>query len=169
MNTLIVYASKSGTTEEAARVAEERLRGPCRLLDLRDKKAEIPVLGQYDAVIVGSPLYMGRPMKEVARFCREHETELTRGKPVLALFTCGMGDAAEGESCFRRCLPEAVTRAALIYRHLGGEVHEDRLNAFGRMAMREYQKQHGPGRGLELEKIGEICEAVDMGREENTK
>ena len=28
----------------------------------------------------------------------------------------------------------------IVYRHLGGEVHGDRLNAFGRMAMREYQK-----------------------------
>lgn len=145
---LIVYASKTGTTKDAAAglagmLGMEVDRYDCRSRamsgrGLNGRKAEPPI-SQYDVVVLGTAMYMGAPMGAMKRFMTTRQKELCR-KP-LAYFTCGIGDEQGDGQYLRNHMPELLKKEPLLYRHLGGELRMDRMSAFARMAMKEYEKK----------------------------
>lgn len=58
-------------------------------------------------------------------------------------------------------MPDKITNNVLLYRHLGGEIREERMNAFARFAMQEYVKQHGPEKGINHVGIKEFSEEIE--------
>jgi menaquinone-dependent protoporphyrinogen oxidase len=85
-NILIAYATRTGSTEEVARMLAAILRNhglPADLLPV----AEIHTLDPYTAVVICAPLYMGRLLKPMRRFLSEHRAVLAQ-VPV-ALFVLG--------------------------------------------------------------------------------
>lgn len=166
---LIAYASKTGVTQDAACAIAAQLGTATALYDCRSRiltdsdEAETkrtPVLSEYNAVILGTAMYMGAPLKELRQFCFTHLKELLF-LPV-AIFTCGVETAETDGQYLRSHLPEALMRHALLYRHLGGEVRLERMNAFERMAMREFEKKRGKAPGIDVNAIRELCSAVMM-------
>lgn len=164
---LIVYASKTGVTQDAARAIAAQLSIETALFDCRgnfldgpDGTAEkgIPPLSEYGGVVLGTAMYVGAPLKEFKRFCAVYENELL--SLPLVLFTCGVETAETDERYLQKSLPSSLTRHALIYRHLGGEVRPERLSAFERMAMKQFEKQHGKAHGIDEAAVRELCRAV---------
>lgn len=86
MNVIVVYASKYGSTKEIAEFIAEKLREHGMQTEARSVDAA-PDPGDYDAVVVGSAVYMGHWMKEAAEFVRRDRTVLA-GRPVW-LFSSG--------------------------------------------------------------------------------
>ncbi|MFA5307945.1 MAG: flavodoxin domain-containing protein [Dehalococcoidales bacterium] len=92
---LIAYASKYGSTKEIAEKIGE-------ILKLDGLPADIlPVKGiknpaDYQAIIIGSAMYMGMWRKEATNFVKKYETALA-GKPVWVFSSgpSGKGDPAE--------------------------------------------------------------------------
>lgn len=66
MKTLIAYATKYGTTEKCANILAQKLSSEAELVNL--KKARTIDLNQYDSVIIGGSVMMGRIRKEVKEF-----------------------------------------------------------------------------------------------------
>lgn len=58
MSTLIVYTSKYGSTEKCAKQLAEQLTDSFELVD------SVPDLSLFDSIIIGSPIYMGKSLKE---------------------------------------------------------------------------------------------------------
>ncbi|WP_394771265.1 flavodoxin domain-containing protein [Lacisediminihabitans sp.] len=86
MSVLVAYASKYGSTEEIA----ERIAG--RLRDLGQNALAVPAEAAgdpagYDAIIVGSAVYLGSWRKEATEFVR-HNRETLSARPVW-LFSSG--------------------------------------------------------------------------------
>jgi menaquinone-dependent protoporphyrinogen IX oxidase len=83
--TLVVYASKHGSTEEVARWIGSYLRDIGHDVDVRDA-ALVPDVEPYDVVIAGGSLYMGRWHADARAFLRRHRAALEeRGLAVFAL------------------------------------------------------------------------------------
>lgn len=70
MNTLIVYSSKYGCTEQCAKILSEELKGEADLINLKNVK-DINI-SKYDTVIIGGSIYIGKIQKEVAGFCAKN-------------------------------------------------------------------------------------------------
>ena len=101
MRTLIVYASKHGSTREIA----ERIGATLR--SAGDKTQVAPVSAapdplEFDTVIVGSAVYMGHWMKEAVEFVRLNRAKLAE-RPVWLFSSGPVGP---------KSLPEAVDIAA---------------------------------------------------------
>lgn len=153
LKALIVYASKTGATEDVTRTMAKRIGINCALYDCR-RKVFIPVrpwmnesaadldLQAYDLVVLGTPMYMGKPMKEIARFCAEQEKVLSTKK--LAFFTLGIGTAQADKDSLWKSLPTRLLATEPAHYHMGGEIREKRLNPLERLAMREYLKTATP-------------------------
>ena len=67
---LVTYASKHGSTEEIARAIAHELRE--RNLDVDCVDVGDASLGVFDAVILGSAVYMGRWRSEARHFLKKH-------------------------------------------------------------------------------------------------
>lgn len=143
---LIVYASKTGTTQDVATAMAEKtgtVLYDCRTEILVEpdgnRSKQQPRLADYGVVVIGTAMYMGAPMKEAKRFLKEHKAALVQKRPIM--FTCGVGTEEEDSAYLRKHLPEGVQPR--LYRHMGGEIRPERMSGFARMAMKEYEKQHG--------------------------
>lgn len=167
-NTLIVFASKYGTTQKIAQKIAAGLKATAVCYDCKtqtiisadsQQKVKQVNLADYGTIILGTAMYIGMPLSAFKKFCATHEKELL-SHPV-GLFTCGVGTSQEDEGYLRKALPAALNSHATSYAHLGGDVVPERMNAFERMAMKEYVKQHGPAAGINEQAIAEFCDALN--------
>lgn len=167
---LLVYASKTGTTQDVALEVAKHLPVPCDVYNCREelltgeKQAKVRVKPSglnwdtYEVIIIGTAMYMRSPMKEIILFCKKNLERLIQKN--LALFSCGIETETEDKDYLWEKLPEEVTRKVLIYRHLGGEIRENQMNAFLRLAMREYVKKNGESIGINYAGIKKFTEVI---------
>lgn len=84
---LVAYASKHHATAEIANAIAEVLLRPGKLqVDVRPVET-IVTIEPYDAVVLGSSVYMGQWQPEAASFLKEQETELAKRR--VWLFSSG--------------------------------------------------------------------------------
>ena len=83
---LVTYSSKHGATAGIAEKIGEVLREEGLAVDIEPVNG-VSDLAPYDAVVLGSAVYVGRWRKEAAKFLRDREEELS-GRPVW-LFSSG--------------------------------------------------------------------------------
>lgn len=93
---LVTYATRYGSTEEVAHTIAESLREYefdvyCQPLN------KVKSIEEYDAVVLGAPIYIGKWHKAAHRFLTTHRDELVN-RP-LAIFS--LGPLSEGEEALR--------------------------------------------------------------------
>lgn len=86
MNILVATASKHGSTAGIAEAIAAELRMMGNTVDVQDIRHCLGV-GQYDAVILGSAVYMGNWLPEAHQFVASHRSDLAE-RPVW-LFSSG--------------------------------------------------------------------------------
>ena len=64
MKTLIIYASKTGTTEKCAKEINRQLKDS-KVINILNQKEDI---NRYDLIVVGTPVRMGMINKEIKKF-----------------------------------------------------------------------------------------------------
>lgn len=89
---LVVYGSKRGGTAEIADAIVEVLLNEGIDADLA-AASEIDDIAEYDAVIVGGALYMGRWYRDARKFVERHVAEL-RARPVWMFSSGPLDDSA---------------------------------------------------------------------------
>jgi menaquinone-dependent protoporphyrinogen oxidase len=75
MKTLVAVASRHGSTHEIARAIADELRTRGLDVELRDA-GEVDSLDGYDAVVLGSAVYMGDWLAEARRLVERHRERL---------------------------------------------------------------------------------------------
>jgi len=93
MTVVVVYASRYGSTQGIAEFIAGRLREHGLDAEARSVEAN-PDPGAFDAVVLGSAVYLGRWMKEAAEFGERHRAALA-SRPVW-LFSSGPLTLKEG-------------------------------------------------------------------------
>ena len=167
---LIVYASKTGTTKDVAAKLADRtgaaLYDCCANMLVEGQDGQVkqqPRLADYGVVLIGTAMYMGSPMKAAKRFIKAHSEEFAQKPPIL--FTCGVGTEEEDGEYLRKHLPEGMQPR--FYRHAGGEIRPEQMSSFGRMAMKEYEKQHGIIPSINWEAVDALSRAIEESVEED--
>lgn len=129
---LVTYATRYGSTEEVARVVAGILRKNGLNVDVQPVK-KVRDLQQYDAVVLGAPLYIGHLHKDAQHFLEQY-TQLFEGKKLrLVVFT--LGPLHEDEEEFQGAqeqLEEELARypqlAPIAVATFGGKYDPSRLN-----------------------------------------
>ncbi|MDW7675782.1 MAG: flavodoxin domain-containing protein [Bacillota bacterium] len=117
MTTLIAYASKYGSTEKCAKTIAIKISGA---VDLCNLKSETPKdLSQYDKVIIGSSIYVGKAQKEVTQFCLDN-VDLLRQKK-LGLYICCMFTEERALLQLNNAFPKELLDIAATKEIFGGE------------------------------------------------
>jgi len=83
---LIAFATRAGSTAEVAEAIGKALSDSGAAVDVCPVK-DIHNLSPYRAIVVGSPIRMGRWLPEALTFLKTHQAELSR-MPVACFVTC---------------------------------------------------------------------------------
>jgi menaquinone-dependent protoporphyrinogen oxidase len=149
---LVAYATKHGATEEIAEKIGEVLRQeglPADVLSV-DKVGD---LGAYQAVVLGSAVYVGQWRKEAAKFLETNETALA-GKPVWIFSSgpTGEGDPVELMQGWRfpdKLQPIADNIGTRDITAFHGALDADKLNFIEKFAIKQVKAPLGDFRDWE--------------------
>lgn len=137
MNTLIVFSSKYGCTEKCANLLSKELKDKVDVVNLKTKN-DISI-SQYDKVIIGGSIYIGRIQKEVTTFCSKNLEKLKERK--IGLFICaGMKEEDQINKKISEVFPSELIDIAVVKKHLGGEYIFDKMNFFERFIVKKIAK-----------------------------
>ena len=133
MKTLILYASKTGTTQDCARSLAQEIPDST-LVDLCAQK---PDPSGYDQVIVGGSIRMGTLHVDARQYLEGAQSALMKKR--LGVFICAAYEE-KAEQLFAANVPQALRAHAVECACFGGAIRMDRRRGFekliARMAMR---------------------------------
>ncbi len=131
--TLIVYASRYGTTDKAVAILKEELSEAvvCNI-----SKEDWPGLDEFSLIIIGGSIRAGKIQKEIKKFCHKNLSILI--KKDLALFIICMYDGEKAEKQFNQAFPEKLRQAARVKKILGGELLLEKLNPLEKFILKKF-------------------------------
>ena len=84
MKTLIIFATKYGSAEKCANILQEKLNGDVEVLNIKTDK--IPDISNFENIVIGGSIYIGKIQREIRDFCKQHLEALLTKK--TGLFIC---------------------------------------------------------------------------------
>lgn len=148
---LVAYATKYGSTAELARFVATTLRGEGLAAEALSV-SEVTEVDRYDAVLIGSALYMGRWRRDAGRFARHHQKAL-RERAVWG-FSSGPLDPSASDSDIppvpsaRRAMDRVRARGHVTF---GGKLETGAEGRVARMILDE-------GRGGDFRDFDAVAE-----------
>ena len=133
MKTLIAYATKHGAAEGIGKRLSEKLNSEVDLINL--KEIRNIGLAEYDKVIIGSSVYMGKIRKEASRFCNENSSKLKEKK--TGIYICCMREGKEAEQELKDNFPDGLIDSAVALSVFGGEFNFDKMNFMEKMIVKK--------------------------------
>lgn len=125
MKTLILYSTKTGTTAKCADLLSRELRDDVTVCDI---SGEIPTISDFDLVIFGTYIRMGRIDKKMYSFligalasCKKY-----------ALYICA-GYDEKTDDYFKKCFPRGAAEGAVLRASFGGELKLDRQKGIDKL------------------------------------
>lgn len=147
MRTLIAYASKHGFTKMCAEALAKKLGGEADLCDLGKRR---PDISEYDRIIIGGPVYMGRIHKPVRHFCEKNLAALENKE--IGLFICGANEG-ETEKQFASSYPARLLDRAAAKEFFGGELDPDKHTLILRAIVKSIIEKKPVKTGMRTESI----------------
>jgi|SRR5215208_6203273 len=133
---LVAVASKHGATAEIADAIAEQLRRDGLDADLADA-GDVKSLAGYDAVVLGSAVYVKRWRREARSFLRKHHDELAE-RPFWVFSSGYLGDHRDPDWEEPHKIVDAVEKlGARDHVTFGGRVPEDPGNFVERAMKRD--------------------------------
>lgn len=134
MKSIIIYATKYGSAAEAAKRIQAELGGEAALCNVMKEK--VPPLTDYDTVILGGSVYVGRVQKQISEYGKDHLKELL-GKKV-GLFLCA-GEPGEGARLkeLQSAFSEPLFRHAAVKEVLGYAYSFENMKFLDKLIMKK--------------------------------
>ena len=124
MATIIVYKSQHGCTEMCANKLAENLKDDATLVNL--KKMPNAAVDEYDTVLIGGSIHVGRIQKAVKSFCQKNLDTLLSKR--IGLFICCMEEGEKAREEFDNAFPGQLREHAKAAGIFGGAFNFDRMN-----------------------------------------
>ena len=155
MSILIAYAGSHGCTEKCAQKVKARLSSDTYLLNLKQEKPGD--LRQYDPIIIGGSIHIGKMQTAVKNFCTGHLSELLQKK--IGLFVCCMEQGEKARLQVENAFPKALRGHAVVVEIFGGAFDFERMNFLQRAIIRKVANVDHSISRIKDEKISEFITA----------
>ncbi|MCL1630358.1 flavodoxin domain-containing protein [Sporolactobacillus sp. CPB3-1] len=134
MKTLILYATKYGSTERMAHRLAEHFNGETELVNIQT--SAIPRLDSFETVVLGGPIYMGKIQKPLTNFVTAHLAALESKR--LGLFICAAHpDEKERFNELEKAFPAALSQKAVVKDVLGYAIQFEKMHFFDKLIMKK--------------------------------
>lgn len=161
MKTAIIYCTKHGTTEKAARLIAEKLSGSDVSLINLDQEDE-PDLSVFDRIIIGGSIHIGTIQKDIRNLCIKHLDELLQKD--LGLFICCMLKEKQLEQ-FNVAFPLTLRNHCKAKGMFGGELLLEKMNLLDKLLVRAVTKQKESVSSIDYPAINRFVSEFEAGCE----
>lgn len=127
-NTIIVYASRRGTTVKYAKSLLKLLDGNVDLCSLNERSDSMPDMSYYDTIVIGGSIQYGKNSKLVLSFVRNN-IELLRSRR-LGLFVTSFYDGERALEQLNKAYPKELIDRAIVADYFDGELLFPKMNIF---------------------------------------
>lgn len=136
MNTLVVYYTMGGTTKETVELMIEKSgKNKFNVFNIKEN-TNINISG-YDRIYIGSGVYGGNMLMEIAKFVKDNVAELKRMDIIIFIHALGSEDKYQ-EIAAKVMAPLGAKKYDLFY--LGGKSDLTKQNFFIRALMKKLAK-----------------------------
>lgn len=157
METLIVYASKTGTTERCVGILGQNLKN-VTIINLATMQNED--IDKYDLIIIGSPIRMGMIDKRVKKFILTNLNVL-KNKKVCYFICCGFKE--NYKKYYEQNFPKELLNNAVIYDTFGGEMILEKQKGFDKFIVKMASKNINKDNEIKIinENINKFIEKIN--------
>jgi menaquinone-dependent protoporphyrinogen oxidase len=132
MKTLILYGTTYGCTEKCAFKLAKYMTDDVSVLNLEDNK-EIDIT-DYEIVIIGGSIRLGRMNRSVSNFCRKYLNVLLQKD--IGLFICCMNEIEQAKEYLEAGFPRELQNRANAKGYFGGELNLEEMTPFERSLLK---------------------------------
>lgn len=133
MKTLIIYASKTGTTEKCAKELNNKLKDS-EMVNILNYNKDI---NKYDLIIIGTPIRIGMIDKRIKKFLNSN-IEILKSKKVAYFICCGFNENLT--NYYEKNIPNVLLDNAIIYDTFGGEMDIQKQKGFDKFITKMVSK-----------------------------
>lgn len=157
--TLIVYASRHGTTVEYAKKLFELLDGNVDLCFLNERESSMPDLSVYDTFVIGGSIHYGKNNKLIIDFTKDN-LKLLKAKR-LGLFVTSYFDGDKALEQLNNAYPEELLKNALVSDFFDGELLYPKMNFWERLIAKAVLKAEETTPIISKSKITQFAERLN--------
>lgn len=143
MKTLIIYASKTGTTEKCAKRINTLLKDS-KMVNILNQNED---MNKYDLIIIGTPIRMGKIDKKIKKFLISN-IETLKSKKVAYFICCGFNE--NYKSYYEKNIPKYLLDCAIIYDTFGGEMDIQKQKGFDKFIAKMVSKNTDKNREIKI-------------------
>lgn len=129
MNILIIYSTKYGYTKKCVDYMKANLEGNVDVCNVKDNK--VKDLSNYDWIIIGGSIYIGRTKSALRKFCIKY-LDILKTKKIGLFITCLL----ENEEALNQIInsfPKELYDHAIAIDYFGGEIIYKKLRLFDKL------------------------------------
>ena len=157
MKSLIVYATKHGCTERCANKLKKGIKGEVEILNLK-KSLKINI-DDYDLIVIGGSIHVGKVQKKVKQFCLNNLNLLKEKK--IGLFICCMEDGEKASNQFNEAFPEELIKHSYANGIFGGEFNLEKMNSIEKFIVKKIAKVDKSVSKIKEENINEFISELN--------
>ena len=131
MKIAIIYATVGGTTRECASLLAKELKN--YKVELFEIGKNEPSLSDFDVIVLGFPIMMGKAAKSAKNYIKKHKDELKEGKTAYYI-CCGFVDCFDEYA--EKCIPDDMRASAIDVTCLGGSLDPSRFKGINRFIVK---------------------------------
>lgn len=156
MKTLIIYASKTGTTEECAKEINRQLKDS-KMVNILKQNEDI---NKYDLIVVGTPIRMGMIDKKIKNFLSRN-IEILKSKKVAYFICCGFNE--NWKNYYEQNIPKDLLDSAIIYDTFGGVMDIQKQKGFDKFITKIVSKNIDKNKEIKIlyENIDRFIKALN--------
>lgn len=157
MKTLIVFSTKYGATEKCAELVKKGLNHEVNLANLRNSKSVN--LKEYDNVIIGGSVYVGKIQKEIAKFVDDNKKDLQTKQ--IGLFVCCKFNGDKAMEQIKNSLPDWVVNKAFAKEYLGHELSLEKMSFMDKLITKSVVRVKESYSDLKTENINRLINTIN--------
>ena len=132
MKTLILYGTTHGSTEKCAFKLANCLADDVAVVNLEGSKG-IDITN-YDTVIIGGSIRLGRMNRSVSTFCKKYLSILRQVR--IGLFICCMNEMDQAKEYLDAGFPKELQKQAIAKGYFGGELNLEGMTSLERSLLK---------------------------------
>lgn len=158
MKSLIIYATKYGCVEKAAKMLQSKMPGEVQLVNVGKEK--VPSLQNYDTIILGGSIYIGKIQKKLTNYINNNLSTLLQKR--IGLFICAGEPEPVRSKELATAFPPELFNQALAKEVFGYEFDMEKINFLDKFIMRKVKGVTQSHFALSAENIDNFARAMSL-------